>query len=179
MWIIRRPHEERNAQNKISESRITGLEKSLLLLVICGSALLPFLHLLFGIFAFANFEAPLFLSTAGIGFTYLGLWLFYRSHADLGRNWSVTLEVHEEHNLIDSGVYRRIRHPMYSAIFLLTIAQGLLLQNWLAGWMGFISFLILYLGRVRKEEAMMRDLFGEAYAKYCARTGRVFPKLKG
>jgi protein-S-isoprenylcysteine O-methyltransferase Ste14 len=46
----------------------------------------------------------------------IGLWLFYRSHADLGTNWSITLEIREQHRLITQGVYRRIRHPMYSAL---------------------------------------------------------------
>jgi len=40
----------------------------------------------------------------------------------------------KEHRLVTAGVYRHIRHPMYAAIFLWCLAQGLLLPNWLAGW---------------------------------------------
>ncbi len=46
----------------------------------------------------------------------VGLWLFWRSHADLGESWSVTLELNADHRLVTRGVYRLVRHPMYSAI---------------------------------------------------------------
>ena len=71
--------------------------------------------------AFALVDYPLHPSplVAGSLCFVLGLWLFFRSHADLGTNWSVTLEVREGHRLITQGVYRRIRHPMYAALFCL------------------------------------------------------------
>src|SRR5262245_24841255 len=56
--------------------------------------------------------------TAGALCFALGLWLFHRSHADLGRNWSITLEVREQHQLVTGGVYRSVRHPMYTSLFL-------------------------------------------------------------
>ncbi len=46
------------------------------------------------------------------------LWLFWRSHADLGRNWSQAFELRKGHELITHGVYRVVRHPMYAAIWL-------------------------------------------------------------
>ena len=57
------------------------------------------------------------------------------------------------------------------------VAQALLLQNWIAGWAGLVSFLPLYLLRVPREERMMLDKFGETYRAYMGRTGRVFPRL--
>ena len=55
----------------------------------------------------------------------IGLWLFYRSHADLGTNWSITLEVREGHRLITQGVYRGVSHPMYSALALYSVRPSL------------------------------------------------------
>src|SRR4029079_16000844 len=55
------------------------------------------------------------------------LWLFRRSHVDLGRNWSISLEVRDHHALVKDGVYQFVRHPMYSSFFLLGVAQILLL----------------------------------------------------
>jgi len=52
-----------------------------------------------------------------------------RTHKDLGRNWSVTLEVREQHALVTNGVYSRVRHPMYSAFWLWALAQALLLPK--------------------------------------------------
>jgi protein-S-isoprenylcysteine O-methyltransferase Ste14 len=76
------------------------------------------------------------------------------------------------------GVYRRIRHPMYAAIFLFAIGQGLLLQNWLAGWGGFFAFAALYLFRVGREEKMMCEFFGEPYREYMERSGRLLPRVR-
>lgn len=70
----------------------------------------------------------------------LGVYLFWRSHADLGGMWSAHLEVRKEHRLITHGIYSRIRHPMYSAIFLITLAQAMVLTNWIAGPIGLLCW---------------------------------------
>jgi protein-S-isoprenylcysteine O-methyltransferase Ste14 len=74
-------------------------------------------------------------------------------------------------------VYRAIRHPMYAAILLFGLAQGLLLQNWLAGWSAAVTFAVMYIGRVRREEQMMCEFFGQEYRDYMQQTGRLFPRL--
>jgi protein-S-isoprenylcysteine O-methyltransferase Ste14 len=103
------------------------------------------------------------------------LLLFYRSHADLGKNWSISLQIRDEHRLVTSGIYRFIRHPMYTSFFLLAIAQVLLLPNWFAGLAGLVGVTILYAFRVRQEERMMLERFGTDYQAYMARTARVIP----
>ncbi|MEM8788896.1 MAG: protein-S-isoprenylcysteine O-methyltransferase, partial [Pseudomonadota bacterium] len=105
----------------------------------------------------------------------VGLWLFWRSHADLGRNWSPQLELRQTHRLISSGIYARIRHPMYAAIFALTAAQTLLPNNWIAGPAGLVTFTVLYVIRIGPEEDMMRDRFGAEWVAYAAGTRRLFP----
>ena len=57
-------------------------------------------------------------------------WLFWRSHADLGRNWSVHVRVREGHTLVTSGVYSWIRHPMYAALLLAAAGLISVLHNW-------------------------------------------------
>ena len=104
------------------------------------------------------------------------LWLFWRSHADLGRNWSPGLEVREDHSLITRGVYARIRHPMYAAIWISVLAQPLLIQNWIAGFLVAPAFAAMWFIRVPKEEAMMRLQFGKAWEAYCVRAGRLLPR---
>jgi len=81
------------------------------------------------------------------------------------------------HELIVHGVYRRIRHPMYAVIFVFALAQGLLLQNWLAGWAGLVTVAPVYLVRTPREEKMMCEFFGESYRDYMGRTGRQWPRL--
>jgi protein-S-isoprenylcysteine O-methyltransferase Ste14 len=103
------------------------------------------------------------------------LWLFYRSHRDLGQNWSISLAIRDEHRLVTSGVYRFIRHPMYSSFFLLAFAQFLLLPNWFAGASGLVGIGVLYAFRIRQEERMMLDRFGAEYRDCMARTKRLIP----
>jgi protein-S-isoprenylcysteine O-methyltransferase Ste14 len=68
---------------------------------------------------------------------------------------------------------------MYASMWLWGVAQALLLQNWVAGWAGLVSFLPLYLLRVPREERMMLDEFGGEYRAYMDRTDRVVPRLGG
>ena len=56
--------------------------------------------------------------------------MFRRSHKDLGRNWSISLEIREEHKLVTRGVYSLIRHPMYTAFLLMAVGQAFLISNW-------------------------------------------------
>ncbi len=62
--------------------------------------------------------------------------------------------------------------------WLWSVAQALLLQNWVAGLAGLALFTPLYVLRVPREERMMLDRFGEEYHAYMNRTGRVVPQLR-
>ena len=64
---------------------------------------------------------------------------------------------------------------MYAAIWLFSIAQASLLNNWLAGWAVVFAFALMYVLRTPVEEQMMRDQFGKDYEDYMAETGRIFP----
>lgn len=175
--IVRYPHEKRNKANSIIKDNKTTLEKTLLFVVFLGMMILPLLYILTSLFSFANYTLPLYAQITGVVLILPTLWLFYRSHKDLGLNWSVTLEIREGHNIVDTGVYKHIRHPMYSAIWLWGIAQTLLLHNYIAGFSGLISFGMLYFFRVREEEKMMLKEFGEEYQAYKKRTKRIIPFL--
>ena len=113
----------------------------------------------------------------GVFFAAGSLLMFQMTHRALGRNWSVSLDVREDHQLITDGIYRKIRHPMYSAFWLWAAAQALLLPNWVAGFAGFVGFGILFFGRIAQEERMMLEAFGSSYREYMARTYRVIPLI--
>jgi protein-S-isoprenylcysteine O-methyltransferase Ste14 len=169
------------AQTKSNEKTVSEagiLDRALLIPVFLGNIVLPALYLFTPWLALADYRLPLFLQCCGVITMIVALWLFWRAHVDLGLNWSITLEMRKEHELITHGVYRRIRHPMYAAIFLFAVAQGFLLQNWLAGWGGFVTFGLLYLIRTPREERMMGEFFGESYRDYIQRTGRLWPRFR-
>lgn len=167
----------RTKHNQKVVSRVDTRDRALVGLVFVGNIILPALYLFTPWLGFADYRLSAFVPACGAAIMVIALWLFWRAHVDLGLNWSISLEMRKDHELIVHGVYRRVRHPMYAAIFLFAVAQGLLLQNWLAGWGGFVSFAILYLVRVPREEKMMCEFFGDSYRDYMQRTGKLLPRL--
>jgi protein-S-isoprenylcysteine O-methyltransferase Ste14 len=139
--------------------------------------LLPVIYLFTPLLNFANYLLPPYVPWIGFAVIVASLWLFWRSHADLARSWSVSLEVCEGHQLVTHGVYRRIRHPMYASIWLWTLGQGLMLPNWFAGWAAVIAFAAMYFLRIPREEQLMCDTFGQEYRNYMTVTGRLLPRL--
>ena len=176
--VIRGTFERRAGQGERVVRNFDALERVLLVLVGIGSLLLPVIYLFTPFLQFADYELPAFVPWLGAPIMLIGLWLFYRSHGDLGKNWSVTLELRKGHELVTKGVYGPIRHPMYAAIILFDIGQGLILENWLAGWAALASFTLLYTVRTPREERMMNEFFGAAYGDYKRRTGRIFPRFR-
>jgi len=142
-----------------------------------GGLAIPLFYLFSSWLDFANYQLPAWTGWVGTVVFATAILLLWRSHADLGGNWSATLKIRSDHTLVTNGVYRHIRHPMYAAHLLWAIAQGLLLSNWLAGWALLVTFVPLYLVRAPKEEKMLLEHFGEEYRDYMGRTGGLIPHL--
>lgn len=138
---------------------------------------LPFLYLFTPWLDFANYNLPGPSGWVGTVIFAGALVMLWRSHADLGYNWSATLRIMGQHSLVTTGMYCYIRHPMYTAHLLWAIAQGLLLANWLAGWAFLVLSIPLYVVRIPKEEQMMLEHFSEEYRSYKSRTGRLIPRI--
>jgi protein-S-isoprenylcysteine O-methyltransferase Ste14 len=171
---IRAPHGRRYRELKVKRQFKTELDSVLLMFVMLGF-LLPVVWAIWSVFSFADYPPRIALLVAGTACLVSGLWLFYRSHADLGRNWSVTLEVRDLHELITQGVYQRIRHPMYTSLCLYAIGQALVVPNWFVGLADLVPFTILCAVRLTTEEKMMLETFGADYAAYKAKTKRMIP----
>jgi protein-S-isoprenylcysteine O-methyltransferase Ste14 len=174
MLAIRAPHGHRSRSVKVAKSHKTPLETGILVLAWVGF-FMPLVWIASPVLSFAEYPLGIGPLVAGVICLVIGLWLFYRSHADLGTNWSISLEVREQHRLITQGVYYRIRHPMYSALVLYSLGHALVIPNWVAGPANLVAFAILFTLRVHAEEQMMSDTFGDEYATYAARTKRLVP----
>ena len=124
------------------------------------------------------FFGDTFIQLLGIGLYAGGGALLYWSTRHLGKFDTGKIAVAKDHILIDSGPYARIRHPGYTATFLLVLAEFFILLNVL-----LIADLVVvgvyYLYRARLEEKLLssQDGFAEKYLSYMSRTGRFFPKL--
>lgn len=161
----------------MSTRRVTSQEMGILILLLIGMLLVPIIYASTDWLDFANYTLPVWAGWLGVGILAGALYVFWRAHADLGANWSPTLEIREKHELITRGIYGVIRHPMYASQWLWVIAQPLLLQNWIAGWLNFLIFIVFYAVRVKAEEQLMIEQFGDQYREYMQRVGAVFPKL--
>jgi protein-S-isoprenylcysteine O-methyltransferase Ste14 len=174
-YLIRYKYARRSRRQRVISSARGPLETALLLTSLAGLGLVPLVYVATAMPRFAAYGFHPALAWLGFFFAIAALGMFHLTHRALGRNWSISLDVRENHELVTSGVYRRIRHPMYSAFWLWAIAQALLLPNWVAGFAGLVGFGTLFFGRVAREERMMLETFGDSYRAYMARTGRVFP----
>lgn len=174
-YVIRQPFERKARKIGVKRSLLNAREWLLLASATVGLFLIPAVYVLTGFPA--SLDRPFIPALAWLAVVPLvtALWLFRRSHVDLGKNWSVTLKIREEHALVKDGVYRHIRHPMYASFFLLGVSQFLLLPNWLAGTSGLVGVGILYGFRQSREEKMMLDAFGDEYRAYMAATKRIIP----
>ena len=176
--IIRAPLNKRRKAEKMTERRVTSQELVILILLLIGMLILPILYAATDWLDFANYTLPVWAGWLGVVILAGALYVFWRAHADLGANWSPTLEIREKHELITKGIYGIIRHPMYASQWLWVIAQPLLLQNWIAGWLNLLIFILFYAVRVKAEEQLMIEQFGDRYREYMQRVGAVFPKLR-
>lgn len=174
---IRAPINKKRKQEKMSEQNVSTQEKVILFLLLIGMFILPLIYSASSWLGFANYSLPAWAGWLGVALIAGALFVFWRAHADLGLNWSPSLEIREKHELITKGIYGVIRHPMYASQWLWVIAQPLLLQNWIAGLVNFLIFIPFYMLRVQAEEKMMIDTFGDEYREYMKRTGGVLPKI--
>ena len=176
--VIRAPHGRRSRTVRVKEDRKGVLEVVLLIGATLGTTLLPLIWAATGFPARADYPLHPVPYALGLLAMAAGLWLLYRSHTDLGTNWSVTLQTREDHRLVTAGIYERIRHPMYASMFLLSIAHLLFVPNWIVAPAYLLTFGMLYVFRVAHEERLMLDRFGSDYQTYMRRTGRLIPRLR-
>jgi protein-S-isoprenylcysteine O-methyltransferase Ste14 len=172
---IRHVYMKRTKGNEKLLRQLDALEKVLMGIVFLGSLLLPVVYLFTPALSFADYSPPSFAPWCGTAIMLSALWLFWRSHADLGLNFSMTLEIRKHHRLVKEGVYRFVRHPMYGSIWLFGLGQALLLPNWVAGFSALVTFAPLYFLRTPREEQIMLDTFRDEYRDYKNQTGKLFP----
>jgi protein-S-isoprenylcysteine O-methyltransferase Ste14 len=176
MVAIRAPHGRRSRTIKVVKTRKGGLEIGLLVFATVAF-LLPLVWMATPVFSFADYSLhPINFIVGTVGLV-VGLWLFYQSHNDLGRNWSTTLEIRDEHRLVTCGLYTVVRHPMYLSLLVYSAGQMLVVPNWIAGPAYGVAMTLVFALRLRPEERMMLDEFGEEYEVYRRRTKRLIPGI--
>ena len=143
-----------------------------------GTMVIPAIWVLSPFFDFADYQRPAWIGVCGFVTTAAGTALFWRTHAELGRGFSGLLQIMEGTRLVTTGLYARVRHPMYGAIALYAFGQLLLIPNWVAGPSNLIVAVFIYRIRVPREEALLEQVFGDNFKRYKAATGVIIPKFR-
>ena len=95
----------------------------------------------------------------------------------LRKQFTVNVSIVTNHELIERGIYKHVRHPAYLGGSLAYVGFGLALQNWISIVVIFVPIQLSYIYRIAVEEKVLRDHFGAAYVEYAKRTKRFIPKV--
>lgn len=127
--------------------------------------------------AWSALPLPVWLRWFGVALALAGFGLLQWSHRALGRNWSDAPRLLRQQSFVSDGPYRRIRHPIYTAFLMILGATLFISANWFIGlaWIGMTSLEVA--SRMRFEEEIMAERFGDDYIAYMNRTGRLLPRL--
>lgn len=112
----------------------------------------------------------------GLSLCILGACIALWSRILLGRNWSLAVQQKEDHELIKSGPYKLVRHPIYSGLLLFFSGHALIVGDYRAILAVVIVFISFWL-KLRKEEQVLTQAFGERYHLYRQKTKALIPYL--
>ena len=114
-----------------------------------------------------------------VGLVVMGIGIAVRSFAiaQLGRLHSPNVAVQADHRVVDTGLYKRIRHPSYLGAIIAFLGCSVALGNWISIVVVMVLTLPAYLLRIREEEAALAETLGEPYRAYQARTHRLVPGI--
>jgi protein-S-isoprenylcysteine O-methyltransferase Ste14 len=145
------------------------------LLALLGVALLA-VRRPWPVFLWARFvPVGLFFPVIGVVITALGLGIAIAARVQLAGNWSAAVEIKQNHALIRGGLYRYVRHPIYSGILLAILGSAIAIGQW-RGLLAFVLIVIALLIKSRHEERRLRDALPD-YAAYAAETAALIPFL--
>ena len=115
-------------------------------------------------------------SIAGVVLTWAGIALAIWARHHLAEYWSARVTIKEDHQLIRSGPYSHLRHPIYSGLVLATIGSALVIDQWRCV-LGILLVLTGYCLKAKKEEAMLGQQFGQAFREHQKHTGFLLPRF--
>ena len=101
----------------------------------------------------------------------------YTALRTLGKEWSLTARLVEGHKLATTGPYAYVRHPIYTGMLGMLLSTGLAVSHWVAIIVALVIFFAGTIIRVRSEERLLREAFGEEFENYAQRVRAIVPGL--
>lgn len=140
---------------------------AVIVLVLQDHAVLQFIHL------HPLVNHSLFLHILGVAVSAFGVALAIWARITIGRNWGMPMSIKAEPELVISGPYQYVRHPIYSGVMFAAIGSGLAISGW---WLvGFVAFFIYFFYGAKKEEQYLMTEFPTQYPEYKKRTKMLIP----
>ncbi len=129
--------------------------------------------------SFQTLQRPLFtmlspMNVVGALIFIVGLIITVNAQMTLKRNYSGTLRIREGHQLITHGIYKHVRHPVYSGVILRAFAIPIYTTS-LLGFLFALTAIPLFNYRIGVEEKMLIEEFGDEYLEYTKATWKLFP----
>lgn len=140
-------------------------------LLLTSAVLLPVVDISSGLLRFADLPFSDEFAWMGLVKGVLAIWLLWRALVDYHPPAPQSAEP------MAVGIYCYIRHPVYTALLVFTFAQALLAQNWLAGVLALLAFVVIYGLRVPRDEEQGLEQYGHRYLDYMTRTGALLPRF--
>ena len=123
------------------------------------------------------FPQTLAVALAGVACTWAGVGLAVWARWHLGKYWSARITLKEGHELIRTGPYARLRHPIYTGLDLAARGGVRAIDEWRCG-AGLCLIVTGYILKARREESLLAAQFGQKFEEHRRRTGFLFPKLR-
>jgi protein-S-isoprenylcysteine O-methyltransferase Ste14 len=117
-----------------------------------------------------------FVYSLGLGLALAGATLAIYSRVFLGHNWSATVQLKQNHELITHGPYRHIRHPIYTGFLLLFLGNAVMVGDW-RGLLAVAIVFVSFWRKLRIEENWLAKHFGEPYSAYQNQTKALVPAV--
>ena len=170
-WLFRARNTAKTISDEASLSRWSRLALLILAFLLLFS---PWLRIGLLALRFTSYSDA--LGWFGVGVTAVAILLCIWARSHLGANWSDKVVLKADHQLIRTGPYKHLRHPIYSGVLLGILGTALTIGE----WRGLISLAIMtinYCIKARREERILTAQFGDAYRAYTMTAGFPFPKL--
>jgi len=119
--------------------------------------------------------SPVWIGAVGICLGVMGIIVRCMAFCTLGRFFTRTLQKTENHTLVTAGIYKYIRHPGYLSDILIFLGAAMALCNWIAVIFVALTFPAAYSYRIKTEEKMLIEIFGQAYLDYKRGTRKIIP----
>ena len=166
-------------QNFSSDKKLLNAQKkkrTFLFLLVLGIQVVPFFYIFSIDFGSTDYHIWKLLSFPVTVFYFFCIWLFIKALSDLGKWWTPGQELKDDLELVKTGAYFYVRHPMYSALLGVAVCQIFMIQNWIAGPISIFLVTPFCIYQIRREENLLIKFFGDDYRDYIRETGMLWPR---